>query len=369
MKKFLLALAFIAAMVLSPQVLISCGGDEPEGTEGTETPNNPDNEQLVLDEESLIGTWRYTASNYGNTDYIAFNGHGIGMMAMAADQFSNSGQAHNDAGTFELVTFKYNIENNIIYIMPDRNHIKDFIITVFDVQRTSLDLLFDLDTPARRKKMNLYQDDWEWFTKEGPASVDLTGSFPGNYVVDSDPIHKIQITRINNYTLKIKDIYKNTEVTGVLYWSSIYGPYKNGEITLWNPNDNMGAGYWFTSDGKLHSQAGSHYFSGGASKTDDSSTSDDRQLLGTWVGKDYDDTFIISFFSNGTAKEIWTDGEDKETISGTYSYSNGKITKWLEGKGSILENTIGDCPWSVVFESSTKMTLISGYSTITFTKK
>lgn len=353
-------------MVTFSSSLTSCGDDKPESPT---TPDAPDNEQLVIDEESLIGTWRYSASDYMNTDYIAFNGHGFGMMAFAADQFTNSGHARNDDGAFELVTFKYNIEKNIIYIMPDKNHIKDFIITVFDVQRTSLDLLFDLNTPVRRKKMKLYQEDWEWFAKEGPASVDLTGSFPGNYVVDNDPIHKIQIARVNNYTLKIKDLYKNTEVTGVLYWSAIFGAKKNGEIILWEPNGSMGAGYWFTSDGKLHSEAGTHYFSGGASKSDDSSTSDDNQLLGTWVGKDYDDTFTISFFSNGTAKEIWTDGEDKETISGTYSYSNGKITKWLEGKGSILANTLGDCPWSVILESHTKMTLSSKYSTITFTKK
>lgn len=475
MRRIISLLLLIATIVVMPTMLTSCGDDEPDIPD---TPENPANEQLVLDEESLIGTWRYTASDYANTDYIAFNGRGTGMMALAADQFSNSGQARDDEGAFELVTFNYTIENNIIHIMPDRNHIKDFIITVFDVQRASLDLLFDLDIPARRKTMKLYKDDWEWFTKEGPASVDLTGSFPGNYVVDNDPIHKIQITRINNYTLTIKDVYMNTEVTGVLFWSEIFGTNTSGQITLWKPNDSMGAGYWFTSDGKLHSMAGSHYFSGGASKSDDGSSQGDQngeqkidpigfvgswysprglsvdtyqsngtgtryflteaygdtysesydftwayvddikllriyytdrnsyanenvvsadfpdsfttqrgkwtkcntlpkeesnndasKLYGTWVGKDYDETYTITFYSDGKAKEVWTDGYDSETMNGTYEFSDGKITSWNMSNGSILANVLGDCPWPVTFNSANSITLGSGVNKMTFTKK
>lgn len=353
-------------------MLTSCGDDEPDVPE-TPTPTNPDDEQLIIDEESLIGTWRYSASDYINTDYIAFDGHGNGMMANAADQFKNTGYARNGNGVFELVTFKYTIDKNIIYIMPDRNHIKDFTITVFDVRSSSLDLLFDLDIPVRRKKMKLYRDEWEWFTKEGPASVDLTSSFIGTYVVDNDHIHKIQVSKINNYTLKVKDLYMNTEVTGVLFWSDIFGTNADGEITLWKPNENLGVDYYFTSDGKLHSMAGNHYYSGGASKSEGNNSndnnSDENQLIGTWVGKDYDETYTITLYSTGKAKEVWTDGYNTETLNGTYAYSNGKITSWNMSGGSVLANVLGDCPWTVTFNSANSFTLSSGYNKMKFTKK
>lgn len=267
MRRILSLFLLIVAFVILPTTFTSCGNDEP-GVPENPSPDDTYNEELIIEESRLIGTWRYSADNYLNTDYIAFNGQGNGMMALAADQFSNVGQACDKEGAFELVTFKYNIEKNIIYIMPDRSHIKDFSIKVNEVQRSSLDLFFYLDTPVRSKKMRLYQDDWEWFTKEGPASIDLTDSYPGNYVVDNDPIHKIQVIKINDYTLTIKDLYFNTEVTGVIKWRDIYATNTSGQINLWRPNDNISSGYWFTRDGKLHSYSGSHYFSGGASKSE-----------------------------------------------------------------------------------------------------
>lgn len=356
MKQLIYSLLLLLTMVTFSTTLTSCGDDEPNGTE---TPNTPANEQLAIDEESLTGTWRFTASDYINTDYIAFDGRGNGMMAIAADQFHNSEYIQND-GAFGLVTFKYYIENNIIYIMPDRNHIKDFIITVFDVQRTSIDVLFDLDIPHKRKTMRLYQDDWEWFIKDGPASVDLTGSYPGNYTVDNDPMHKIQVTRINNFTLKVNDIYKNTEVTGVLYWHEIYGSNTSGNITLWRPNDTMDAGYWFTSDGKLHSMAGNHYFSGGASKSDESNISDntdkvydDSNILGTWEASSVTDYTIdlsytkvtITFLSDGTVieKDIPVDEPTNyETYTGNYT-QKGKILYYNMPRGIMYNYFEQDC--------------------------
>ncbi len=97
---------------------------------------------------------------------------------------------------------------------------------------------------------------------------------------------------------------------------------------------------------------------------------DSKKLIGTWVGKDYDETYTITFYSSGNGKEIWTDGYDTETMTGKYKYSNGKITSWLEdGDGSILINVLGDCPWTVTFNSETSMTLVSKLSKMTFTKK
>lgn len=95
---------------------------------------------------------------------------------------------------------------------------------------------------------------------------------------------------------------------------------------------------------------------------------DAEKLIGTWVGYDGDEKYTITFYSSGSVKEVWTDGDDTETMNGTYKYSNGKITSW-NVDGSILENVIGECPWPVNFNSATSMTLGSGYNKMTFTKK
>lgn len=96
---------------------------------------------------------------------------------------------------------------------------------------------------------------------------------------------------------------------------------------------------------------------------------DASKLYGTWVGKDYDETYTITFYSDGKAKEVWTDGYDSETLNGTYVFSNGKITSWNMSNGSILANVLGDCPWPVTFNSANSITLGSGYNKMTLTKK
>ena len=90
-------------------------------------------------------------------------------------------------------------------------------------------------------------------------------------------------------------------------------------------------------------------------------------LIGTWVGNDYGEIYTLTFSSSGRVKEVWSDGYDEESTTGTYTYSNGNITSWPDS--SILANALGDCPWPVVFNSSTSMTLGSGWNKITFTKQ
>lgn len=107
--------------------------------------------------------------------------------------------------------------------------------------------------------------------------------------------------------------------------------------------------------------------SSGSESGDDEKEED--KLFGTWKGKDDDWTIKLTFYPSGKAVEEWSDGYYSDVTTGTYTYSNGKITKWDMEDGSSLCNTIGDCPWPVVFTSSTQMTLGSGYNKITFTKQ
>lgn len=122
---------------------------------------------------------------------------------------------------------------------------------------------------------------------------------------------------------------------------------------------------------KVSEDAFFHYIENGGNTSPEPTPeeSDAQKLIGTWVGMDFSDTFTITFYSSGKASETWTDGYDTETSSGTYTFANGRITEWNMNEGSILSNTLGDCPWPVTFNSLTSITLGSGYNKITFTKK
>lgn len=108
---------------------------------------------------------------------------------------------------------------------------------------------------------------------------------------------------------------------------------------------------------------------GGSSGSQSGDDEEEDKLFGTWKGKEDEWTIKLTFYPSGKAVEEWSDGYYSDVTTGTYTYSNGKITKWDMEDGSSLCNTIGDCPWPVVFSSSTSMTLGSGYSKITFTKQ
>lgn len=115
------------------------------------------------------------------------------------------------------------------------------------------------------------------------------------------------------------------------------------------------------------------YLEGTNSEKDDNKE-DVSKLIGTWKGYNgtpgYESTdeYTITFYANGRATETIRNQDYSETLTGTYKYSNGAITEWLED-GSILANEIGPCPWFVTFNSSTSITItVSGYE-MTFTKQ
>lgn len=118
------------------------------------------------------------------------------------------------------------------------------------------------------------------------------------------------------------------------------------------------------------------YLEGSGNNGDNNEQEDDaKKLIGTWVGYDgtpgleSTDKYTLSFYSSGKAKEVcsWSDGS--ESMSGTYKYSDGKITEWEMEEGSILVNTLGECPWIVTFITSTEITIGDEYYSITFTKQ
>lgn len=103
-----------------------------------------------------------------------------------------------------------------------------------------------------------------------------------------------------------------------------------------------------------------------------------EKLIGTWVGYDgtpglaSTDKYTITFYSSGKATEEISYSGVSESTSGTYKYSNGKITEWIMGDGSALAGTLGDprdSPWTVTFITSTEITIGDKYYSITFTKK
>lgn len=99
-----------------------------------------------------------------------------------------------------------------------------------------------------------------------------------------------------------------------------------------------------------------------------------EKLIGSWKYNDYGDEFILTFYSNGNAREeCYMDGDFTYSENGTYKYSNGKITEWsIIDEGSAFAQTFSDVPWTVKFISSTKMTLTGSgkyADTITLTKQ
>lgn len=103
----------------------------------------------------------------------------------------------------------------------------------------------------------------------------------------------------------------------------------------------------------------------------DSDFGDDetKRLIGTWVGYDSTDKYTLTFHSSNKATEKLTYSEGTFSMSGRYKYSDGKITEWNMEGGSVLINTLGECPWTVTFISSTKITIGDDSYSITFTKQ
>ena len=116
----------------------------------------------------------------------------------------------------------------------------------------------------------------------------------------------------------------------------------------------------------------------GGNNNDEPEIDDAKNLIGTWVGYDgtpgldWTDKYTITFYSSGKAKEVWSCGDDYDSMSGTYKYSNGKITEWEMEEGSILANTLGDpsdFPWIVTFITPTEIQIGDEYFNITFSKQ
>lgn len=346
-QQLFMLLAFVMATMTST-TFISCGEDIEDGNQG----GNDETERLTVTYEELEGTWVYSAEDYGNIDYISFSSTGKGQMANASDQFTNVGEhRHTDNGVFELVNFTYTIEGNIINVYPESiSGLSSFKIEVLDPISSVLNLRMDLDIVVRERAYRKYDNDWQWFTKSGPASVDLTKDLVGTYEVDNNKSHKLEVKRVNNYTLTIYDFWLNSEYTGCLYWYDQY-KYTDNEIHLYNPNSpNTSNGYYFVN-GKLYSMSGTHYFSGAASKisNDNLGTSSIiNKLCHTWRAENttWGGTFELTFQSNGVLKEKnIEDGEVYYTTS-EYSLSGTQLTLSWETSYANCYGNIFDLSFS-----------------------
>lgn len=113
----------------------------------------------------------------------------------------------------------------------------------------------------------------------------------------------------------------------------------------------------------------------GCTKEEGNQDGEAKKLIGTWIGYDgtpgleWTDKYTLTFYSSGKATEVCSYSGGSETMTGTYKYSNGEITEWEMEDGSILMGTLGECPWTVTFITSTEITIGNKSYKITFTKQ
>ena len=268
MKKMFSFLLLMAAVVVMPTVLTSCGDDEPEIPENPEPPGNMD---PVEDEfEDLYGYWI-------NSDY---------------------------SGAMEIV------EDN-----ADRCEVRYFVYTSKGIKTNE----------------SYYRGGDDFF---GALTPD--GEYTVAVEVLSSSFNKLVLEDASGQAKHLSS-YIFSRVSESKFYDYLDG--KNSEN------------------------------SGGDDEQDD----DAKKLIGTWVG--YDGTpglestvkFTLTFYSDGRATERVN---DSFTNVGTYKYSNGKITEFIDEEGSVLAQGIGDCPWAVLFNSPTSMTIVtSDYYEMSFTKQ
>lgn len=99
------------------------------------------------------------------------------------------------------------------------------------------------------------------------------------------------------------------------------------------------------------------YLEGKNNGNNDEPVDDKTKLVGSWKYEDYGDEYILTFYNSGRAEEeVWIDGDYLYTETGTYEYSNGRITEW-NIEGSSFYQGFDELPWIVTFNSSTSMTL------------
>ncbi len=116
------------------------------------------------------------------------------------------------------------------------------------------------------------------------------------------------------------------------------------------------------------------YLEFGNSGNGNSGDEEANTLVGTWEGYDgtpglaSTDKYTLTFYSSGKATEVVAYDGGSMSMSGTYQYANGKITEWEMEDGSALMGTLGNCPWTVTFITSTEIKIGNGYS-ITFARK
>lgn len=97
---------------------------------------------------------------------------------------------------------------------------------------------------------------------------------------------------------------------------------------------------------------------------------DDDRIIGKWKGTDYDETYTLKFYSDGTMTETWTDGDDSETCTVSFTLKNGRLD--FPDDYPIFVNVIGNPPLTVKFSSESTpktMTISQGRTSMKFTRQ
>ncbi|MCM1141679.1 MAG: hypothetical protein NC453_24170 [Muribaculum sp.] len=362
MKQLFFSILLLLTMVLFSTSLTSCGGDEPDTPETPTNPSNPDSENDPF--VDLYGYWL----NTDKTGAMQISKYTASQCRVLYYAYDLSGKK-----LYDYESYYYGGKASFTTLVPATSGVYNLSVKISTSTATRIALVKnsgqgdDLSSYIfNRVNEDSFFDYLEGKNNSGSQSEISSNDFIGKwnhpsgaYVIDLQSagicyLYILKSWKGDTYTEMVIGTWEYNLSSQKLTLTSFKGKIEETVSAANFPDD------FTTNQGKW-------------TKCNvlpvEESNEDASKLYGTWVGKDYGDTYTITFYSNGTAKEVWSDGEDTESISGKYSYSNGKITEWLKGKGSILENTLGECPWPVEFQSSTKMTLGSGYSKITFTKK
>lgn len=364
MRRIISLLLLIATIVVMPTMLTSCGDDEPDTTDTSVTPNSGD-----YDEEDkftdLYGYWINT-DNSGAISIEQYTNEQCKVVYYAFD--NNNNKLYNF--TSYLV-----VGGSITALVPTSNgaYYHSIKIQTSTPNRILFVKNYGQDELTSYLFNRISENEFFNYLQNGPSQEDQNGE------QKIDPIGFVG-SWYSPLGLSV-DTYQSNG-TGTRYFlTEAYGDtYSESYDFTWAYVDDIKLLRIYYTDRNYYAnenvvsadfpdsfttQRGKWTKCNTLPKEE--SNDDASKLYGTWVGKDFDETYTITFYSDGNAKEVWTDGYTSETTTGTYEFSNGKITSWV--KYSILSNALGDCPWSVTFNSANSITLDSGLNKMTFTKK
>lgn len=189
----------IALLITLLTSFASCSKDDSNEPDYPIEPNEPETE-FVIKPSVLYGTWELDGSSTKNVHYFSFDKNGKGSYALSAEQFIFPGCRLSDHGFFGFTKFSYNIEGNIIHIIPETA--PDFDIRVSSLTTSALDFYCSA-IMSGRMHYTYKSSNANWFEEESPQmTTDVTKEIIGEY----EGTLSIGGVKNNNVTFKVSKI-------------------------------------------------------------------------------------------------------------------------------------------------------------------